>query len=259
MREFSIMEQEETSSTIEHGSRAVSSRSNDSEDEGYLLPEFNELVRQGLMSVHLYTENLETPPDNGSPVDEEEKSAEQEVLNLKTLVHFLQERVACLEVQLLECYGLEDQRSTVRELENHLKSKDMEARLLSLKMNSVQAENEKLGVRASVYRGVNAQLESARAEMMHLEGILMSELTQEKEEITALHHRIAALQGHDDDETVDKRLKEWEDEAAELRKANLELAMENANLSKKLESTQILSSPEVYRPIALIITKKYRT
>ncbi|CAA7408806.1 unnamed protein product [Spirodela intermedia] len=250
------MEQEETSSTREHGTPDkmiaddagwVSSRSKNSEDEEYLLPEFDELVRQGLMSVDLYTENLETPPDDGSPVDAE-KLTEQEILKLRTLVDVLQERVACLEVQLLEYYGLKDQRSTVRELENHLKSKDMEARLLSLKMNSVQAENEKLGVRASEYRGVNAQLESARAEMMHLEGILRSDLTLEKEKMTALHHRIAAVQGNDDDETVDKRLKEWEDEAADLRKANLNLAMENASLSKKLESTQILASSTLDSP-----------
>uniref|UniRef100_A0A1D1YBS5 Protein CHUP1, chloroplastic n=1 Tax=Anthurium amnicola TaxID=1678845 RepID=A0A1D1YBS5_9ARAE len=224
----------------------LSPGSTNSGDEGYLLPEFNELVLRQFESVGLDTDALEVPLTYRLVQGKGENVTDQEIIALKNLVHLLQERVASLEIQLLEYYGVEEQESTMRELENHLKINTVEAKLLSLKIESLQAENQRLGAQVSDFSRIKAELESARARIKHLERTLSSDSVEANEMVAELHKKLEVLQEREckceeGDEEAEERLRDFEDEAAELRKTNSKLALENSDLAKRL-STQLLAS-----------------
>uniref|UniRef100_A0A1D1ZL62 Protein CHUP1, chloroplastic n=1 Tax=Anthurium amnicola TaxID=1678845 RepID=A0A1D1ZL62_9ARAE len=237
----------------------AASSNNPGEEAGCLLPEFIELVLRELESVAVDADAMGTRPAERPPENEEEKLMQQEIAGLKDLVQSLRERESSLEIQLLEFYGLKEQESTVLELENRVKMGAMEAEMLSLKVESLLAENRRLEAQASDYSRTKAELESARAKIKRLRRKLKSESVQAKEKVATLHQRVAALQDLEcrvvekEEEELQgnlMRLKDLEHEAAELERANSRLAMENSDLAEKLESAQILASTALESPEA---------
>ena len=175
---------------------------------------------------------------------------EEEISRLQETVKGLRERERSLEDQLLEFYGLKEQQSTVTELQNRLKLNNMEAKLFSLKIESLKAENQKLKEQVADRATVAAELETARAKIRLLKKKLRFEAEQNKEHIVKLQQRVMKFQ----DEEVKslsscsevqaklKRLGELECEIEELRKSNSMLQLENSELTRTLESTQILAN-----------------
>ena len=97
------------------------------------------------------------------------------------------------------------------------------------------------------------ELDVARAKIKQLKKKLRTEAEQNKEQILALQRRVSKLQelelhelkaAIDDPEIRSKlqRLKELEVEVEELRRSNLMLHLENSELSRRLESTQLLAN-----------------
>ncbi|XP_077212667.1 protein CHUP1, chloroplastic-like isoform X2 [Tasmannia lanceolata] len=175
---------------------------------------------------------------------------EQEIMNLRNMVQVLREREKNMEIQLLEFYGLREQEAAVRELQNRLKINTMEAKLFTLKIESLQVDKQRLEAQVSDYLKVTAELESARAKIRQLTRKIRSDSEQTKEHLATLQLRVSNLQELEcraarDDAEVQKKLqrqKGLEDELAELKRANSRLQSENSDLAMKLESTQILAS-----------------
>jgi hypothetical protein len=69
---------------------------------------------------------------------------EKEIEQLRALAETLLERERNLEVQMLEYYGLKEQEGAMKEMENLLKTNSTETKFLSLKVESLEEENEKL-------------------------------------------------------------------------------------------------------------------
>ncbi|URD97191.1 protein CHUP1, chloroplastic-like [Musa troglodytarum] len=136
---------------------------------------------------------------------------------------------------MLEYYGSKEQDAAIRELEGELKLNSVEASCLSLKIESLKDENQRLKLQASEYRKRAPEIESARVKIKHLK-------RRAREQIAFLEHKIRKLddvEPKDSQEDVDlqnklKRLKELEDEAAELGKENSILSQENMELAQRL-------------------------
>ncbi|GAB4842320.1 hypothetical protein Ancab_012290 [Ancistrocladus abbreviatus] len=223
--------------------------------DGLLLPEFIDLVKEFDMdaagSMSFQRRDLETSKSTGktlktsNSVDRDEY--EQEIRNLKNMVGLLRERERYLEIQLLEYYGLREQETAVMELQNRLKISSMEAKLFSLRIESLQTDNRHLEAQVSEYSRVMAELEAAKAKIKVLKKKLRSEAEQNKEQILNLKHRVAKLQEHEHDKDADiqsklQRLTELEVEYEELRKSNFNLQLEHSELADRLESTQLLAT-----------------
>ncbi|XP_058180857.1 protein CHUP1, chloroplastic [Rhododendron vialii] len=226
--------------------------------DGFLLPEFNELVRD----FHLAAtkagfspkKDSETPhsdveaPMSFKPYEREDY--EQEIKNLNNMVRILRERERTLEIQLLEYCGLKEQETAVMELHNRLKIHNVEAKLFSLKIESLQADNRRLEAQVADYAKVVGELEAARAKVKLLRKKLKSESEHNKEQIVALQQRVKVLmlEEHEavaNDEDIRLRLhklKDLEEEAEGLRKANHSLQLENSHLARKLEYNQMFAS-----------------
>lgn len=218
------------------------------DDEGFLLPEFNELV----------TEEFETQKEDYSgisPVNPTLKSLEseeyialkQEIDDLKNLVNAYKERERDLETQLIEYYGLKEQNAVIGELENRLKISTVEAQLLSLKIESLQDEKKNLREELSDYSIVMNELKAAEAKINLLEKKLRLDGEVAKEKIAELLRRVTMLQEKElkdggKDPEIEKRLKDLEDEVADLKRVNSMLAQENSDLVKRLESSQMVQS-----------------
>lgn len=245
-----------------------SSSSGSGENEGLLLPEFNDLVKEYDFASSNSGKEAETPrSDLESPkvfMSSAIGEYDQEVRHLTNMVKMLQERERNLEIQLLEYYGLKEQETAVMELQNRLKINTMETKLLTLKIESLQADNKRLEAQMADREKIVAELEAARSKVKFLKKKLRSEVEQNKEQILILQKRVAKLQEQEynsaasDSDTLEKlqRLKVLEDEAEELRKCNTKLQLENSELAKKLESTQMLAismmeDPEVIGQLAM--------
>jgi hypothetical protein len=233
------------------------------EKEGLLLPEFNDLVKELDFSVaHAGFSpevDIETPRSNiETSRSAENDEYEQEIRHLRNMVRMLRDKERNLEVQLLEYYGLKEQETAVMELQNRLKINNMEAKLFSLKIESLQADNQRLEAQAAEHVKVVAELEAARAKIKLLKKKLRYEAEQNKEQILALQQRVLKLQDHEyrdapSDPNIQlklQRLKDLEVEAEELRKSNLRLQKESTELSRRLESTQILANSVLEDPEA---------
>lgn len=137
---------------------------------------------------------------------------EEEIKNPKNLVKSLQERGTCLEMKLLEYRGLKEQEVAMGELYNRLKISATETKLLSLKIESLKAENERLRVEASDYSRVVSELEIERKNVANLESKLKFVGEQAKEKIAVLHRRIVELREKEkkelEDSVKDSRLEE---------------------------------------------------
>ena len=145
------------------------------------------------------------------------------------------------------------------ELQNQLKIKHMEARLFSLKLESLQADKKRLEEQVSDHTKISAELDAAKAQIKILMRKLKSEAEQNKERILALQERARKL-GEEEKKDVEadrgniegklQKLKDMEEEIEELRKSNSTLTLEKSELVQKLEhaqllSTSVLSSDEV--------------
>ncbi|GMH32166.1 hypothetical protein Nepgr_034010, partial [Nepenthes gracilis] len=209
----------------------------------FLLPEFDNLVKEFNMDAAITVtspmKEVETPksneetPKTTKSIDRYEY--EQEIQNLKITVGILRERERHLEIKLLEYYGLNEQETAVMELQNRLK------------INILQADNRRLEAQVSDYSKVVAELEAAKAKIKLLWKKLRSEAEENKEQMLNLKQRVAELQEHDHDRDIDiesrlQRANELEVQNDELRKSNFDLRLENSELARRLESTQILAT-----------------
>ncbi|XWS18932.1 hypothetical protein CRYUN_Cryun32bG0087400 [Craigia yunnanensis] len=229
----------------------------------FLLPEFNDLDEEFDFSASAGPspkQELETPRldlDTSRTFRSAEKDDyEQEIKHLRNMVKVLRERESNLEVQLLEYYGLKEQETTVLELQKRLKINNMEAKLFTLKIESLQSENKRLEGQVSDHAKVLAELESARSIIKVLKKKLRNEAEQNREQILNLQKRVARLQDQElkapgnnqDIESKLQRLKVFEGEAEELRESNRRLRIENSELAWKLESTQMLANSVLEDP-----------
>ncbi|OWM77096.1 protein CHUP1, chloroplastic [Punica granatum] len=249
-----IYRQRPSSDISTTGQSPSSGRSGDR--EGYLLPEFNDLVRELDFSGSGISpkKESETPrSDLDTPksfVTSERDVYEQEIKHLRNMVRMLKERERNLEVQLLEYYGLKEQEAAVMELQNRLKINNMEAKFLCLKIESLQADNRRLEAQVADHAKVVADLEAARSKIRMLKKKLRSEAEQNREQILMLQKRVEKLQEQERDSAKHDlevhsnllKLKQLEHEVEELRSSNLRLQLENSELSQRLESTQILAN-----------------
>lgn len=218
----------------------------DDDDEGFLLPEFNEMVMEEFGGD---VGNIASSP---AARVREDASNEHEIFKLRDLVRSLQEREKTLEIQLLELYGLQEQGAAVRELENQLKINNVESQLYSLKIESLQSENQRLQTQLSETSKLTSQLELTKSKCKLLKKKLRLDAEQAKEKITSLQNIVDSFQckeiieGEVDGEVEKKlkRLEELENEARELRAANSRLQQENSHLSRRLELTRLPPVPK---------------
>lgn len=234
-----------------------SSRSAGDKD-GYLLPEFSELVKE--IDLAATMANLSPRKDVDLPVTyaesprgymhTEKDDYDQEVKSLRNLVKILKERERTLEIQLLEYYGLKEQETAVMELQNRLKLNNMEAKLFALKIESLQADNRRLEAQVADYAKVVSDLEVARAKIKLLKKKLRSEAEQNREQIVSLQQRVQKLQDEEQKAVVNdqetqlnlQKLKDLEVEVEELRKSNYSLRIERSEMGQRLEYLQILAT-----------------
>ncbi|KAK3028893.1 hypothetical protein RJ639_039902 [Escallonia herrerae] len=230
-------------------------RSN-ADKEGFLLPEFNELVKEFDLAakktfvsperdVETLTSDSDTP--RGYKCVERDEH-EQEIKSLRNMIKILKERERTLEIQLLEYYGLKEQETAVMELQNRLKINNMEAKLFTLKIESLKADNRRLEAQVTNYATVVADLEAARAKVKMLKKKLRYEAEQNREQILTLQQRVTRLQDQEhkasdtDIEIKLQRQKDLEEEAEELRNSNHSLQIEKSDLAQRLEYVQILAT-----------------
>jgi chromosome segregation ATPase len=216
------------------------------DDEGFLLPDFNEMVME---EFGREVGNVTSSP---APRIREDASNDHEIYKLRDLVRSLQEREKTLEIQLLEFYGLQEQDAAVRELENQLKINNVESKLYSLKIDSLQSENQRLQAQLSESSKLTSELETTKSKCKLLKKKLRLDAEQAKEKINSLQKIVDSFQckeiteGEVDAE-VEKKLKRLEDlenEARELRAANSRLQQENSHLIRRLELTRLPPVPK---------------
>lgn len=216
------------------------------DDEGFLLPEFNEMVHN---EFGRDVGNIITSP---APRVRADASKDHEICKLRDMVRSLQEREKTLELQLLEFYGLQEQDSSVRELENQLNINNVESKLYSLKIESLHTENQRLLTQLSESSKLISELEATRAKCKLLKKKLRLDAEQAKEKITSLQQMVDSLQcketieGKVNSEVEKKleRLEELENEARALRAANSRLQQENSHLIRRLELTRLPPVPK---------------
>lgn len=229
------------------------------DDEGYLLPEFNDMV------LREFGQDIDSIPSTPAARVREDVSNDHEVHKLRDLVRSLQEREKTLELQLLECYGLQEQDAAVRELENQLKINNVESKLYLLKIESLQSENQRLQTQLSENSKIFSELEATRTKCKFLKKKFISDAEQAKEQIISLQKMVDSLQNKQTDEEKKflefenklKRLEELEKEATELRAANSRLQQENAHLIRRLEVTRLPPVPKPKTSMEVILYRSW--
>ncbi|KAJ6389602.1 hypothetical protein OIU77_027845 [Salix suchowensis] len=225
--------------------------------DGYLLPEFIDLVKEFDFNAHNSgtSPNKDETPSSDVETPRSFKGAEkvnyeQEIKHLKNMVGMLRERERSLEVQMLEFYGLREQETAVMELQNRLKINNMEAKLFTLKIESLRADNRRLHDQVAEHVKVVCELNAARAKIKMLKKTQRSEAEQNKEQIMTLQNTVSRLQEQElksaatdsDIQMKLQRLKDLETETEELRKSYSRLHLENSEMASQLESTKILAN-----------------
>ncbi|URE20362.1 protein CHUP1, chloroplastic-like, partial [Musa troglodytarum] len=195
----------------------------------------------------------DSPPKK--PAIEQDSATEQEIESLRRLVCSLQENERSLELQLLEYYGMQEQAAAVRDLERQLQMSSTEAKLYSLRIESLQSDIQRLEAQLADLPRVMNELESARSTIRLLKKKSRSDAEQAAERTASLRQRISQLQRQNNEETEGKlkRLAELEDEAAQLKLVNSSLTEQNSDLTRKLESAQTSASsaPKRHRALQL--------
>ncbi|XP_020227631.1 protein CHUP1, chloroplastic [Cajanus cajan] len=236
------------------------------EKDEFLLPEFNDLTKEaefeGTISGSSFKKEVETPRSRvGSPMaytSFEKDDYEKEIRRLRSMIRMLQERETNLEVQLLEFCGLREQEAAVMELQNRLKISNMEAKMFNLKVETLQSENRRLEAQVSDHAKLMSELENAKAKVKFLKKKIRYEAEQNRELIINLKHKVSKMQDQElkaaasDHEIQIKltKLKDLECEAEQLKKSNLRLQMENSDLARRLDSTQVLANAVLENPEA---------
>lgn len=175
---------------------------------------------------------------------------EQEIMRLRNLVESLSQRQRELEMEMLENYGLKEREAATKELENRLKISSVEAKFLTLKVESLQDENQRLKNQILEFEGLKNKLESMKAKIKLLKKQLKLDGEEARARMAELKNRIDVLaekENKDEEEKTElesklARLTQLDEEAAKLRKMNSRLEEENLELARKLESFKI---PEV--------------
>ncbi|KAK9149399.1 hypothetical protein Scep_008156 [Stephania cephalantha] len=180
-----------------------------------------------------------------SPRKDEE--THQAIIQLRDKVRELQDRETKLERELLGYYGFKEQQTAFMELQNRLKISSVEAKLFNLKIESLQADNKRMEAQLVEYCRVVDELESAKAKIKMLKRKIRSDEEQNKEEISSLQQMLKRVEDKETNYNADTlakldRLRELEDEEMQLRRENAILQLENSELARNLESTQILAS-----------------
>ncbi|CAN0858936.1 Protein CHUP1, chloroplastic [Linum grandiflorum] len=215
-------------------------------------------------STMMLRADADTPKAFRSIEEEEDEDGEEEddnyheieISHLKNKVRLLEERERNLELQLLELYGLKEQETAVMELQNRVKINNMETKLLTLKMETLQAENQRLQAQASDHMKTVSELDAARSKIKLLKKKLRAETEHNKEQILILKKKVSKLQEQEtgaastDSELQQQlqRLKDLEVQAEELRKSNSKLQEENSDLAHRLEATQVLANSVLENP-----------
>lgn len=222
------------------------SEQNGDKDE-FLLPEFDELVKEVEFEVEALRLKVGSSREYAVP---DKNDYEQEIIQLRNMVRLLQDKEQNLEVQLLEYCGLREQETVVMELQNRLKISNMEVKMFNLKTKNLQSENRKLKEQVADQEKVLAELDAAKAKIELLNNEIRREAEQNKEKIVSLKQRVAKLQdqeykGSACDQDIKIKLQKLnavESEVEELRKSNLKLQIENYDLARRLDSTQIVAN-----------------
>ncbi|RDX96377.1 Protein CHUP1, chloroplastic, partial [Mucuna pruriens] len=245
------------------------------EKDEFLLPEFNDLTKEAEFGAIIAgssfkkevdspkkKKEVETPRSKvGSPIAHagiEKDDYEKEIRKLRSIIRILQERETNLEVQLLEYCGIKEQEAAVMELQSRLKISNMEAKMFNLKVETLQSENWRLEAQMSDHARVLSELETAKTKVKFLKKKIKYEAEQNREHIMNLKQKVAKLQDHEyknsaNDQEIQiklKRLKDLESEAEQLRKSHLRLQMDNSELARRLDSTQILANAVLEDPEA---------
>ncbi|KAL0429879.1 UNVERIFIED_CONTAM: protein CHUP1, chloroplastic [Sesamum radiatum] len=222
--------------------------------DGFLLPEFNELVKE--CNVSLTTDDTSPMKKEGCLVlDTENKSAEHdehdiETRKLRSKIRLLEERERKLEIQLIEYYGIKEQEAAVIELQNRLRLNNMEAKLYNLKIESLLSDNRRLESQLADHAKVVMELEAAKAKIKLLRKKFRSEVEQNREQISTLKARVMKLQELEkkadeldrDMEGYRQEKEELKEELEEMKKSNEGLKQENSDLTQKLEYLQMLAA-----------------
>lgn len=230
------------------------------EKEEILLPEFDEILKEFDISAT----KLGTPKKHVEPLMSATESPtgynvvnmddqEKEIKNLRDLVQTLKKRESALEDKLLEYYGLKEQESAVNELRNRLKISNTEAKLFTLKIESLQADNKQLQAQVTDYRKVVADLEAAKAQIKLLTRKLRSEAELNKEQILSLKQRVTKMQeqkpvdakSNADVHLMLQKIKELEEKIEELRRSNYNLQLENQSLEPQYRTNLVQDNEEV--------------
>lgn len=238
--------------------------SEEEEFPGFVLPDLNNSIQRETEtetvvspSIHLTTE-----------FERKDLSAmEEEISDLKNLVQCLQEREKNLEMQLLKFHGFKEQEISMRELQNRLKISYTETNLLSLKIESLKAENEKLRSKVAELSSVTTELEMLRRNITIMKSKMETVSEEAREKIMALHTRISELRERERKELEDavqvekkmKRLNELGDEVTKLQKEKSVLENEKLELMKRLPSDDILSPLVIRSPDFVVKSPELRS
>ncbi|KAF9611792.1 hypothetical protein IFM89_035777 [Coptis chinensis] len=126
----------------------------------------------------------------------------------------------------------------------------MEAKLFTLKIESLQADKKRLEAQVADHSKVLAELELVRTKLKMLKKKIRLDEEHTKEQLSMFQDKVSDLKDQEygivgRDVDIGKglqRLKELEEESSGLRMANSRLQGENSELLRKLESTQVLAT-----------------
>ncbi|GJN18566.1 hypothetical protein PR202_gb05738 [Eleusine coracana subsp. coracana] len=169
--------------------------------------------------------------------DQSEAEHRQEADRLRELWLSLVEREQRLELRLQELEGLREQEAAARELENRVAAAAMEARLMELKVSSLQEENGRLRAQLEELDDARAKLARAKEKLRTIKARVQEEQDEARREAAALRARVAELETGGEE-----RAAAVEAEAAALREANAALEEENMELALRLQEAEQAAS-----------------
>lgn len=230
----------------------------------FFIADFNDLLNEGDIGAIIVGNSSKKDAEakrlrKGYPprayVTPDKDDYDQEIRHLKNKIRLLQERERGLEVQLLDYYDLREREAAAMDLQNRLKISDMEAKMFDLKVENLISENRRLEAQMADHAKATAELESSKAKVKMLKKKIKHLAEQNREQIKSLQQKVSKLQDKEEkaaaaaaavnDRDVQlklQKLKDLEREAEELKKANSMLQMDNSELSRRLDSTQILAN-----------------
>uniref|UniRef100_A0A0A9GPB3 Uncharacterized protein n=1 Tax=Arundo donax TaxID=35708 RepID=A0A0A9GPB3_ARUDO len=189
---------------------------------------------------------METAPTNmaaGANADDDEteggqsEQERQELEQLRELWLSLLEREQRMELWLQELEGLREQEAAVRELENRVSAAAMEARLLEMKVSTLQEENGRLRAQVDELDAARAELACAKEKLHAIKARVEGEQEEAQREAAALRARVEELESG-----REERAGALAAEAAALREANAAMEEENVELALRLQDAEQAAS-----------------